>query len=415
MQRRTFLKAAAVAGLSVVSPFAMEEVQAQSGNGLYSGPVFFFIQCDGGWDPTSVCDPKGNANNMNRYATDAIEMAGNIAYAPVANHAAFFQKHFERTLIINGIDQSTNGHEQGERYTWSGKLNEGHPALGAVLAASAGPALPMSFISNGGYDQTMGIVAATRADRVDTIPRIAFANKIDINNDATFHSDFAYQKIQEAADQRLEARMGRMKLPRLRSAMGALQTSRLGEKELKEVLTYLPDNLNDNNELVRQARVALAAFKAGLGVSVNMRIGGFDTHGDHDNRHIPRLSMVLDGVDFIFDEAERMGIADRVFVMVGSEFGRTPGYNGGNGKDHWPVNSMMLFGAGVPGNKVIGGTDERHGLKMVDPATLQVVESGGIRIRPEHVHAAIRKFAKAQNTPISFQFPLSEQDIGILG
>ena len=63
----------------------------------------------------------------------------------------------------------------------------------------------------------------------------------------------------------------------------------------------------------------------------------------------------------------------------------------------------------------IGWILERHGLKMVDPTTLQVVESGGIRIRPEHVHAAIRKFAKAQNTPISFQFPLSEQDIGILG
>lgn len=415
MHRRTFLKAAAAAGLSVVSPFAIEEVQAQSENGLYSGPVFFFIHCDGGWDPTSICDPKGNANGTNKYATDAIETAGNISYAPVAEHAAFFQKHYQRTLIINGIDQSTNGHEQGERYTWSGKLNEGHPALGALLAASAGPALPMSFISNGGYDQTMGIISATRADRVDTIPRIAFANKITSGGEATFHSDFAYQKIQEAADQRLEARMAKTKLPRLRSAMGALQTSRLGEAELKQVLTYLPDNLNDNNELVRQARVALAAFKAGLGVSVNMRIGGFDTHGDHDNRHIPRLAMVLQGVDFIFDEAERMDIQDRVFVMVGSEFGRTPGYNGGNGKDHWPVNSMMLFGAGVPGNKVIGGTDGRHGLRMVDKTTLLPVDSGGMRIKPEHVHAAIRKFAKANKSPIAFQFPLDGEDIGILG
>lgn len=415
MHRRTFLKAAAVAGLSVVSPFSVREVEAQSASGLYSGPVFFFIQADGGWDPTSLCDPKGDANNMNRYATSAIEMAGNIAYAPVARHAEFFQKHYQRMLVINGIDQSTNGHEQGERYTWSGKLNEGHAALGAVLAAGAGPALPMAFISNGGYDQTMGIVAATRADRVDTIPRIAFANKISVTGEATFHSEFAYQQIQAAADQRLEAKMARTKLPRVRNAMGALQTSRLGEAELKEVLTYLPENLNDNNELVRQARVALAAFKAGLGVSVNMRIGGFDTHGDHDNRHIPRLSMVLDGIDFIFDEAERMGIADRVFVAVGSEFGRTPGYNGGNGKDHWPVNSMMLLGAGVPGNKVIGGTSERHGLMMVDPTTLQVVESGGMRIKPEHIHAAIRKFANIERSPVAFQFPLDGNDIGILG
>lgn len=414
MHRRTFLKAAAAAGLTVVTPMTTRDAQAQE-IGLYQGTVFFFIQADGGWDPTSLCDPKGDADGMNRYATSAIGEAGNIRYAPVGNHQAFFDKHYERMMVINGIDMSTNGHEQGRRYTWSGKLAEGHPSLGAMVAAKLGPSLPMGYISNGGYDETFGIISPTRAERVDTIPRIAFANKIAPDREETFHSEYAFERLKEAADARLAAKMETTKLPRIRSAMGALHTARLGEAELKEVLSYLPTNINDNNEIVRQARVALASFRAGLGVSVTMRIGGFDTHSNHDASHIPRLTRLLEGVDFIFDEAERMGIADRVFVAIGSDFGRTPGYNGGNGKDHWSVNSMMLMGAGVPGNRVIGASGPRHQIMQVDPNTLQTVESGGIRLRPDHVHAAIRKLAGLERDPLAFRFPLNEPDIKILG
>lgn len=416
MHRRTFLKSAAAAGLTVVSPMGAREVSAQdTGIGVYQGTCFFFIQAEGGWDPTSLIDPKGDRDNMNRYATDAIEEAGNIRYAPLQNYSEFFQKHYERMMVINGIDMSTNGHEQGRRYTWSGKLAEGHPSLAALVAAKLGPSLPMGYITNGGYDETFGVISATRAERVDTIPRIAFANRVSPDREETFHSDYAFDRIKAAADERLAAKMERMKLPRVRSSMGALHTARMGEEELKEVISYLPDNVNDNNELVRQARVALASFRAGLGVSVSMRIGGFDTHSDHDNRHIPRLQRILDGVDFIFEEAESMGIADRVFVAIGSDFGRTPGYNGGNGKDHWSVNSMILMGAGVPGNRVIGASGPRHQLMQVNPQTLEVVESGGVRLRPDHVHAAIRKLAGLERDPLSLRYPLQEEDINLLG
>lgn len=405
MKRRTFLKAAAAAGLTVVSPLASREAKAQA-TGLHAGPFFMFIQADGGWDPTHLCDPKGDVEGMNRYPTDAIGMAGNIAYAPVDNHQAFFEKHNQRLMVVNGIDMSTNGHEQGRRYTWSGKLNEGNPSLAAMIAAKLNPALPMAYITNGGYDETNGIVGATRAERVDTIPKIAYTNRINPNNENTFHSDFAAERIKAASDARLEARMAATKLSRRRKAMDALHTARLGEAELKEVLQYLPEDLNNNNGLINQAQVALAAFKAGLGVSVTMRMGGFDTHNDHDNRHIPRLGRILEALDFIFDEAERMQIVDQLFVGVGSDFGRTPGYNGNNGKDHWSINSMMLMGHGVPGNTVIGETDPRHRPMSINPDTLETDENG-IRIRPEHVHAAIRRLAGVERSPLALQFPVN--------
>ena len=408
MHRRTFLKAAAAAGLAVAAPIALSprDARAQS-TGLYDGPYYFFIHAAGGWDPTSLCDPKGDANGVNRYPTNAIEQAGNISYAPVEGMAAIFQKHYEKMMVVNGIDMSTNGHEQGTRYTFSGKLAEGHPSLAAMIAAKAGPALPMSYITNGGYDITNGIIAPTRADNVDTIPRIAYSNRIRPDGDATFHSDYAMERITKAADERLVAQQQKVALPHVRTAMAALHTARLGEAELRDVLQYLPDN--PGNGLEGQAQVALAAFRAGLGVSVNMRRGGFDTHGNHDNNHLPRLVDVMNSIDFIWTQAEAMGIADKIVVVVGSDFGRTPGYNGNNGKDHWSVNSMLLMGAGIPGNKVIGASDDGHRPLMVNPQTLALDENG-VRVRPEHVHYALRKLTGFERDPLSLQFPLEMQE-----
>ncbi len=407
MHRRTFLKAAAAVGLSVAAPVATtKKAHAQ---GLFEGPYWFFIHARGGWDPTSLCDPKGNQEGTNRYDTSAIGEAGNLRYAPMGNNEAFFQAHYQRLCIVNGIDMSTNGHQQGTRYTWSGQLNEGHPTLAALIAAKQGPSLPMSFITNGGYDMTGGVIAATRADRVDTIPRIAYSNRIRPDSNDTFHSNYAMERIKQAADARLEAKQQKMALPKMRNAMSALHTARLGEAELRDVLQYLPEDLNNNNGLINQARVALAAFRAGLGVSVNLETGGFDTHGDHDNRHMPRLDRVTEGVDFIINEAERMGIGDKIIIVVGSDFGRTPGYNGGNGKDHWSINSMMLMGPGIPGNTVIGQTDMRHGPINVNPETLQA-DPNGIRIRPEHVHAELRRLGGIERDQFTSQFPVNPND-----
>ena len=57
------------------------------------------------------------------------------------------------------------------------------------------------------------------------------------------------------------------------------------------------------------------------------------------------------------EEAQRHGIADRVLVVMGSEFSRTPHKNATEGKDHWNSNSFMVLGHGIQGNRVVGETD----------------------------------------------------------
>src|SRR5690606_6238379 len=119
-------------------------------------------------------------------------------------------------------------------------------------------------------------------------------------------------------------------------------------------------------------------------------------HGNHDNNHLPRLTQLWDGVDYIIEEAERQGVSDQVVIVVGSDFGRTPHYNDGNGKDHWSITSMILMGAGIKGNRTIGETDPEHRTLKIDPNTLQ--PGGQMDLEPGHVHWELRKLVGIESS-----------------
>jgi len=152
MDRRDFMKAAGLAGLSLTVPLGGKKAHAQD-MGPYDGTFFVLVNAGGGWDPTSLCDPKGAVNAedtdpMNHYLRDDIGTAGNIRYAPMADNQAFFDKHYSRLMVVNGVDTATNGHDSGSRHTWSGRLAEGFPSLGALMAASLAPVKPLKVPSS---------------------------------------------------------------------------------------------------------------------------------------------------------------------------------------------------------------------------------------------------------------------------
>lgn len=414
MDRRDFLKLASWAGLALTFPsLARAEEEAE-----WNGPLFVLVHADGGWDPTSLCDPKGflsasEEDPVNRsYAAADIGNAGQIRFAPVGGNQAFFEKHHRRLLVINGVDTETNSHDSGVRVTWSGKLGEGHPTFGALLAGTVARAKPMAFLASGGYQFTAGLVAVTRTGNVGALTRVAYPNRIDPSNETgLYHTQETFERIGRAQQARLEALMAEQRLPRVREQMGLLHAARLGENELRRLTEFLPATLdNSNNPLRRQAQVAIAGYRAGITVAANLSLGGFDTHGNHDQSHIPRLQMLLEGIDFLIEEAENSGVIDRMVVVVGSDFGRTPGYNATNGKDHWSITSMMLMGPGIPGDRVIGLTDERHRPVPLDPVTLQP-SPDGIRIKPAHVHRALRRLAGIEAGEPAARHPLSVEDL----
>jgi uncharacterized protein (DUF1501 family) len=75
-------------------------------------------------------------------------------------------------------------------------------------------------------------------------------------------------------------------------------------------------------------------------------------------------------------ELETRKLFDNTVVFVLSEMGRTPKLNQSAGKDHWPVTSALVFGAGVAGGRVIGATDNQLGAQSMNLTTGAVDASG---------------------------------------
>ena len=126
MKRREMLKCLLATAGSAAAGFRLPLASAQD----YLGKLFVFVQADGGWDPTSFCDPKANTPDepvINHWAErDEIREAGNIPYAPFASNESFFEKYFGRMLVINGVDAQTNSHTVGIVHNWSGRNSEGY-------------------------------------------------------------------------------------------------------------------------------------------------------------------------------------------------------------------------------------------------------------------------------------------------
>lgn len=451
MDRRRFLKIAGLAGLSVMAPLGLREGSASQAK--YPGPFWIMVNAGGGWDPTITFDPKGgkegDRTSVNQsYAPGDITSSGNIPHAPTelkpggvlaASCASFLDAYHDRIMVLNGLDTSTNNHDAGSRTVWSGQLAEGYPSFAALVAAQALETLdlPMAYLSNGGYDLTGGLIPLTRVSGTDTIQRLAYPNIRDPNDPKSdlYHSQATASRIAAAQAARLQEMALRQTLPTPKKAMGSLYLAResngglasLGEalkgKELVRVedipkLAAIPadsrNQIDDAERLMQQAQIALFAFKSGVAVSANLDIGGFDTHNDSDDQQTSRQMQMLVALDYLYTQLEVMGLADKTYVMVGSDFGRTPFYNPDDGKDHWNITSMLLSGPKIPGNTVIGGTDEAFKPLTVNTKTLKT-DGTGVRIEPRHVHAELRRIAGLTGTDLDTQFPLAGDKLHLFG
>jgi uncharacterized protein (DUF1501 family) len=417
MNRRDFLQLTGLAGLTVLVPSVARHSWA-NGADVDNKRLWVFVHAGGGWDPTLLCDPKGGAASdpaaVNHYDPATIASFGNHKCAPLPKVQAFFQAHGDRLLVINGIDCQTNSHDTGTRFAWSGHLSEGWPSLAALIAAQTAPERALAFVSYGGYDYTGGVAPLTRLGSPDTFNRLARPDLFDPNKPERYHTATTSERIEAAARARLQAMQNRPMSPHAHANAAALYALRTGDNDLSKLIAALPAKL-EADPLKQQAQLIVAGFQSGLAVSANMARGGFDTHGEHDANHIPAMENLIESVGFLWDTATAAGLADRLTVVVGSDFGRTPQYNAGKGKDHWSVTSVLLMGAGVTGNRVVGATTADFKALALNPQTL-ALDAGGTRLTHGSVHRSLRQLAGLEGTALAGRFPISEPLVaGLLG
>ena len=423
MRRRTVLKGMLAAGAA--PGFRLPLVHAAD----HRGKLFVFVQADGGWDPTSLCDPKANTPGepvINHWAEDdEVRQAGNIPYAPFARNEAFFEKYHSRMLVINGVDAQTNSHTVGVVHNWSGRNSEGYPTTTALLAAHYAPDLPIPYLSFGGYSATGGVTRFTRIDNADLLRTIA-APALTTGEphwDSYFsEADWAaLRSAREATAERLvsapDLLPGDLRHREFFSSAFATEGLKVyadaipPEDELEEEEEFEIEGARFHSNLRRQAQLTVLAFKTGVAVSADLWLGGFDTHANHDPEHEWLFGNLTDSVDYLWEYAEEHGVADRMVVVMGSDFGRTNFYNAQEGKDHWPIGSFIVMEKNQAWTgRAVGETDGLHFAYRINPRTLRRDDRGGTIIYPKHVHKALRRYLGIENSPGAERFPFNNTE-----
>lgn len=472
MDRRRFLELAGFTGISLMLPWATSS-QAHANEPTWGGPYLLHMHAAGGWDPTIFCDGKLTAPGATpAYENKLVTAVTPVNGVPVASQTTngkfllreqggpledplhFFQTVGKDILVFNGVDTATNNHDTGVQVLGCGHSNIELPALAALFAGAVARErqVPMAFLASGAYNRTGDVVGTSRFPG-DKVPLLAEPFRGGANeNEAGLLTEVASRRVLEARNSRLARLQAAATLPRNKRTLTAMvDASRSGDSInlLKSVVSgQAPDIASFANDLSpdvaaymtaatnaqgqritprfldlgRPLETILRCFQAGISVSATWAQGGFDTHAQHDQNQASAMGSFVARLRYVMLRAAQLGIKDKLYVLVTSDFGRTPRYNTGNGKDHWNVTSVLLAGPGVRGGRVIGATDEGQKALRVNKNNLAEVlpdvDTGpGLRVRPSQIHRELRRVLAVDRAPFSgqFQLPSSEEPLPLLG
>lgn len=119
-----------------------------------------------------------------------------------------------------------------------------------------------------------------------------------------------------------------------------------------------PMHYDSRNPLAAQLHQAtrLIAARECLGMKrqyLTVRMGGWDTHTDQNERLPPLLDALDDAIGAFQATVDDLGLAASVTGFTASEFGRTLG-SIGNGTDHGWGGHHFVFGGTVDGGRIVG-------------------------------------------------------------
>lgn len=349
----------------------------------------------GGWDITYVLDPKSGApfvdgpeGTVKRFG--AISVLTDPARPSVDR---FFDAYGSLTALIRGVQVRSFIHNDCTKRIMTGTPSDQNPDFAAIAAYEHGSDLPVPYLVLG--NSALSGPYASLTGRAGTTNQISSL----LTPEGTLIAPPAYTPSD--AEDALVARHLRAQAERIAAVRGQNASNRKHieafEKSLERsdllrrfakttggfgAQAYTPD-------LSVQIEVATQALAGNLCHSVMLESSGWDTHTD--NRMQSALHERLFGnLLLLAQKLDEKGLLSHTAVVVLSEMGRTPKLNAGGGKDHWPVTSALVFGAGVRGDSVIGGTDDKLGALSVNLAS-GAIDPGGKQLQSGNLAAGVLK------------------------
>ncbi len=403
---------AAALGAAAIPASGSHQAEAQTGKDQKN---LIVVLAAGGWDTTYCLDPK-DSSHIDSPEGD-VTMFGDLPIftAPDRpNVSAFFEQNAGMCAVVNGIQMQSIVHTDCLKRLMTGTASDANPDMGSIVAYETGRGLPAPYFVLGPTAYT-GPLAGLSA-RVGTLNQIrtlldpaSAYPPVDPTRPPRFVAN-----ADEAALIRgyLEARAERTKAQR-----GQLGANRrmledfLSSFDRGDALRGFSDGFGDELaftiDLSMQTTMAADALERGIARCVHIEqsavVGGWDTHNDNSAQRLQYQDLFA-GLSQLADElATRPGssagstLLDETVVAVISEMGRTPLLNETGGKDHWPVTSAMIFGAGVR-HGVYGRSTDKLDAENVDFATGDPT-TGGAQLTYTNLTAGILTLAGVEPTP----------------
>jgi hypothetical protein len=362
LTRRSFLRAAGLAGATWLTPIGHLLARAAEAPGKTRGPAksIIMLWLQGGPSQLETFDP--HPGTAIAGGTRAIETA--VKGIQLASGLEGTAQEMGSIALVRSMVSKEGDHERGTYTMKTGFRPDPtvvHPAIGAIcchdlpVAGTEVPRhvsiLPGSWAARGGYlgEQYDAFRTGDPAEGVpDTktyVPRGRDEKRMK-------HLDVIEKAFAHGRERRVEETLHRDTIAGARKMMSSEQLAAFD-------VSKEPAALRRSYGETPFGRSCLAARRLiEVGVRcVEVTLSGWDTHA---NNHalVRDLVKVLDPAfsALVCDLRQRHLLDDTVVICTG-EFGRTPTINPAGGRDHWPTGFSLALAGGIRAGQALGATD----------------------------------------------------------
>lgn len=330
--------------------FAETESQTSSCRQLAKRCIVLWME--GGPSQLDTFDPKpGTANGG---PVQAIKTTGEVQ---ISEYLPAVASQMRNLAVIRNLTSSEGDHLRARYYLHTGFTfvpTFPRPGLGSIISHAAPKSDVPKYVTLGGSGFGPAYLGSDHAPFTIENPEQARELLKNIRQRSGRLSllrdlDQPFQNTQN--DPRLEMRRALMERIESLASTGfadALSTDQFSQQELGRY---------GNNDFGRRCLIARKLLDAGVRF-VEVQLGGWDTHQNNFSS-VKRLCQQIDRpFAALVEDLKSSGLYNDTLIVWMGEFGRTPGINGRNGRDHFPTVTPVVLGGGpIQTGFAIGQTD----------------------------------------------------------
>ena len=315
------------------------------------------------------------------YGTQAIATA-----APGVQLAAGFERlaaQMGDVSLIRSMVSKEGDHERGSYYLKRGYRPQPtilHPALGALVCEhlpAQGVEIPRHVsILPGRWPARGGLLGARLdafklGDPADPVPDVSA--RVSASRRARRRTDLELVEGSFARGRGAQVAATRHR-ETIAAAEAMMSSAQLGAFDLSSEPAAVRERYGDS----AFGRGCLAARRlVEVGVrAIEVTLDGWDTHVNNHEQSAGLVAQLDPAFAALIEDLRERDLLAHTVVVCGGEFGRTPGLNRLEGRDHWPHGfSMALAGGGLRGGHVTGATDPEGGRAVESPTAVADVHA----------------------------------------